>query len=222
MRLRDFQISDEAWPSVKQTLEVTTPRCIALQVVVFYFLRSLNPRIEAPFVKLLVEVKESSGPCGDEEGDVTECLGICTVTVVEPFAGLLGDERRAHSVLVEAVLRALGHVKREMHWESPELVTFVESLRGKYPPLEHCLDRLTKTERRSKHRCETWLQISPAGTTVEVRVSTNGAEALRHTVFQQSCPDIVDEFDARSAIIKDGHYTLRDRNKKELARVALS
>ena len=153
---------------------------------------------------------------------VTECLGICTAYVAEPFAGLLGDERKAHDVLVEAALRALGHVKREMHWESPELVTFVESLRGKYPPLEHCLDRLTKTERRSKHRCETWLQISPAGTTVEVRVSTNGAEALRHTVFQQSCPDIVDEFDARSAIIKDGHYILRDRNKKELARVALS
>ena len=120
MRLRDFQVSDEPWPSVKPTLEVTTPRCIAFQEVVFHFLRAQRPRIEAPFTKLLIEIYETDGPCGSWEGRAGECLGICTAKVAEPFAGLLGEERKAHDVLVKAVLRALGHVKREMHWESPQ------------------------------------------------------------------------------------------------------
>lgn len=50
-----------------------------------------------------------------------------------------------------------------------------------------------------------------------------GKEVSRHTVFQKPRPQYIeDEFDARSAIIKDGHYILRDRDKKELARVPVS
>lgn len=159
MRLRDFQRSDNPWPATKEACAITTPRCLVTGETVRQWLRTRRPKIEAPFVKLLIEIEASDGPAGDREGMVTECLAICTAYVTEPFAGLLGDERKAHDVLVEAVLRALGHVKREMQWESPELVAFVESLRGKYPPLEHRFDRLTKTDRRTGRRCEAWLQM---------------------------------------------------------------
>ena len=51
----------------------------------------------------------------------------------------------------------------------------------------------------------------------------DGSEVSRGTVFQKVEPQYIEDvFDARSAIIKDGHYILRDRDKKELARVALS
>ncbi|HMR05109.1 MAG TPA: hypothetical protein PKA88_05015 [Polyangiaceae bacterium] len=175
-------------------------------------------------MKLLIDIYEVEGPAGDREGIVTECLGICTAYVAEPFAGLLGDERKVHDVLVQVVLRALDHVKREMQWESPELVAFVGSLRGKYPPLEHRFDKLTKTDRRSKRRFETWLLISERETSVEVRImEPGGTEVTRNTVFRRAEPQYIEDvFDARSAIIKDGNYVLRDRDKKELARVPVS
>ena len=224
MRVRDFQIWNSPWPSLKETRAITTPRCLATGETVRQWLRSRRPRIEAPFVKLLVELYESSGPASDREGSVIECLGICTATVVEPFEGILGDEHEAHKVLVEAVLRALGHVKREMQWDSPELQAFVESLRGKSPPLEHCFDKLTKTDRQSKRRFETWLLISAHETRVEVRVmESNGTKAARHAVFRRAGPQYIEDvFGARSAIIQNGNYVLRDRDKQELARVPVS
>jgi hypothetical protein len=179
------------------------------------------PRIDAPFRKLLVEMAKSDAevPSGRP---VERLLDVLRVTVVVREADLWAERSRRNQALLEAMGEALRHVEEELGWSSSDLSAIVENLRNKGDALGSIeLDALSRVDRRTRRRARVVYVVADDRTAVDVAIEESDGTHVKteRVADSEICFWLERFFPVHSAIMKNGAFILRDRERQPLASV---
>jgi hypothetical protein len=114
---------------------------------------------------------------------------------------------------------ALQRVREERGWSEPALHEIVELLRARerlgWIELEH----LEKFDRRTGLRFRVIYEVTERGSALHVLVADSAGVELRRerVAFAEPWRPLEIFFPVRSAVLKNGVYTLRDRDRQPLA-----
>lgn len=179
-----------------------------------------RPRIDAPFGKLIVALLNTEA--GAELGDrrVQPMLDVIQVTVGVLESDLRADRRRRNEALLDATERALGLLEKDLGWSSAEMYEILSELRERAEQLGLIeFSSLSRIDRKTGRRARVFYVVADDHTAIDVVVDeADGTELRRERVAESEIMFWPERFfPVRSAIMKDGAFVLRDREREPLA-----
>jgi len=182
-------------------------------------------RLEAEFSKILVCIESSTHPMSEHWIGSAKIMGeaptigeILLVRDPEELERHIGD----YEWVADQVLEALATLASEVGFRSRELEEEVRRIGRLDPPCLYRFEKLTKRDRKTKTVCETWFEAVAGRTTIRVRFLRDDEVVDEVVIAERAGQLYLDlDFPLRSAIVRDGAYKIRDKDRKDLAVVPI-
>jgi hypothetical protein len=176
-------------------------------------------RIDAPaFRKIAIEIQ--TDPAMHEFGGlVTVVLSLCMVKVNASV-----DEARARGSdpawIGEQVRRGLDAIRAKVGWSCEPLVEFTREVERSRPTCRHLITKFTKTDRRTRTRCEVWMEADRETSRVVVRAKhLDGTETETVVAERSGSLFLEHSFPIATAHIHKHWFVLMEKDGHELVRV---
>ncbi|MFI5300966.1 MAG: hypothetical protein ACHREM_23030 [Polyangiales bacterium] len=214
-RLVDFQVHDGA------TLPGAGGRVTSgLYVVgehIRLWLRAKEPKIKAPFRKLVGSLVDQSTPPQTHDS-VMNALGVCIVQLPVELETLLRNACD-HRWVLPLVQQALSRMDEVANWRSDELYLFVDGMLRLDPPFRHDFKRFARTDKKSGVRFVPWLSAEPDVARFGVRRFRKDGTDDDVVLERQGLVSIESEFNLAKSVIVDGTLVLVGKDNNVLAEV---
>lgn len=167
--------------------------------------------IEAPFTKIAASMRlDISQPT------LLVAEAVCVVELPAVCYPVPTDAQ----YYAQRSLEVLDVVDKHLRWRNSRLRERYEEIQRGAPPCVHEFGRLTKVDRTTKQVCSTHFQATYRSSVVSTRFSKDGVERHSATVVSRAEPLwFTPDFPLDDAVIRDGHYCIRDRGRRVLASI---
>ena len=219
MKFRDFQITFQPTPEDdRNDMRMASLGVFAMFEPLRLWIRA--QKIDAPFVKLLIQLERSTLPSGS-----TWCAGhangICFVGVSVDFSRL-GVDCSTVEWMAKMVQASLAAVRHKIGWGCLALDAHVAELTAKPWPLDHHFAPYDRIDRKTGVTVATWAEFEPGRTELVVKQSRQ-EKFLREDIVKTAEGQLYmeDDFPISRAAIRSGRYDLLTKTGEVLVSIPL-